>query len=92
MAALDLFGRRWALRLIWELRAGEVGARDLRNRCDQMSSSVLYRRLSELSEAHIIDQDDQGDYRLSELGADLIKALTPLIEWSETWAADQGSE
>ncbi|WP_157545734.1 winged helix-turn-helix transcriptional regulator [Hamadaea tsunoensis] len=41
MAALDLFGRRWNLRVVWELRHGPVGFRDLRQRCDNMSSSVL---------------------------------------------------
>ena len=45
MAALDLLGRRWALRILWELRDGPVGARALRERCDGMSSSVLYERL-----------------------------------------------
>lgn len=92
MAALDLFGRRWALRLIWELRQGPVGARELRKRCDEMSSSVLYQRLSELSEARLLEQDERGDYRLSELGADLASALMPLIEWSERWAAAQESD
>ena len=51
MAALDLLGRRWALRLLWELRGGPVGARALRERCDGMSSSVLYERLTELRTA-----------------------------------------
>ncbi len=89
MAALDLFGRRWALRLIWELRQGAVGARELRKRCDDMSSSVLYHRLSELTEAKLIEQDVRGDYRLSDLGADLASALVPLIDWSQAWAAAQ---
>ena len=26
MAAMDLLGRRWALRILWELRAGPTGA------------------------------------------------------------------
>ncbi len=92
MAALDLFGRRWALRLIWELRHGSVGARDLRERCDEMSSSVLYQRLSELTEAKLLEKDDRGDYRLSELGADLTNALVPLVKWSESWAVAQGDD
>jgi hypothetical protein len=44
MAALDLLGRRWSLRLLWELRGGPVGARALLERCDGLSSSVLYDR------------------------------------------------
>ena len=51
MAVLDLIGRRWTLRILWELRDGPQGARALRDRCDAMSPSVLYQRLAELGRA-----------------------------------------
>ena len=51
MAAMDLLGRRWALRVLWELRAGPVGARAVLGRCEGLSSSVLYERLRDLSDA-----------------------------------------
>jgi DNA-binding HxlR family transcriptional regulator len=86
MAALDLLGRRWALRLLWELRAEPLGARALRQRCDAMSSSVLYERLTELNAAGLITKDDNGDYTLTALGADLGAALDPLDQWSQRWA------
>ncbi|MCP3936860.1 MAG: helix-turn-helix transcriptional regulator [Actinomycetia bacterium] len=89
MAALDLLGRRWALRLIWELRDGSIGARDLRQRCDGMSSSVLYDRLKELGEAGLVEKDDEGGYRLSEIGSALGAAILPLIRWSSDWDASQ---
>ena len=54
MAALDLLGRRWALRILWELRDGPLGARALLSRCGQMSSSVLYERLRELTGAGLV--------------------------------------
>jgi DNA-binding HxlR family transcriptional regulator len=86
MAALDLLGRRWSLRLLWELRDGPVGARTLRDRCDAMSSSVLYARLAELSDAGLVDKDPRGDYTLTPIGADLGRALAPLDKWSRRWA------
>lgn len=89
MAALDLLGRRWALRLIWELRDGPVGARDLRQRCDGMSSSVLYDRLRELADAGLLERNDEGHYRLSEVGSELGAAILPLIQWSSDWEAAQ---
>ena len=85
MAALDLFGRRWALRIIWELRDGPVGARDLQRRCDGMSSSVLYQRLNELQDARLIAKDDTGDYELTTIGGSLSGALAPLTEWANDW-------
>lgn len=87
MAAMDLLGRRWTLRILWELRHGPLGARALRHRCDAMSSSVLYERLSDLGGAGLIHQDDQGQYGLTALGARLGKALEPLGAWAGDWAA-----
>jgi DNA-binding HxlR family transcriptional regulator len=87
MAALDLLGRRWALRVLWELRAGPVGARDLLSRCAGLSSSVLYDRLRELSTADLIARTDDGAYALTPLGAGLGTALDPLNAWATHWAA-----
>jgi DNA-binding HxlR family transcriptional regulator len=86
MAALDLLGRRWALRILWELRDGPLGARALRERCDAMSSSVLYERLGELTEAGLVSREDGGDYALTALGASLGEALDPLDTWARRWA------
>jgi len=88
MAALDLLGRRWALRVLWELRDGPLGARALRERCDRMSTSVLYERLAELGDAGLIAQDDGDEYVLTPLGAELGAALAPLDAWSRRWAAE----
>ncbi len=93
MALLDLTGRRWALRVMWELsEAGNpLTFRDLRDRCAQMSSSVLTRRLDELCEAHLVTHDDTG-YMTTPLGLDLVKRLQPLIEWSGKWAEELHQE
>ena len=91
MAALDLLGRRWALRLLWELRAEPLGARALREQCDGMSSSVLYERLRELGAAGLIEKDEAGAYTLTRLGADLGVALEPLEQWSQGWAKHPGA-
>ena len=87
MAALDLFGRRWSLRIVWELRTGALGFRALRQRCDDMSSSVLRQRLSELVDAGIVEQRPDTAYALTELGRDAHRALRPLVRWSNDWAA-----
>ncbi|WP_181774338.1 winged helix-turn-helix transcriptional regulator [Amycolatopsis pittospori] len=84
MAALDLLGRRWTLRVIWELRQGRVGFRELQRRCERMSSSVLSTRLGELTEARIVDATDDG-YHLTPLGEDLLNALHPLENWGLAW-------
>lgn len=85
MAAMDLLGRRWALRILWELRDGPIGARALRTRCDGMSSSVLYDRLRELTAATLVEQTHEGAYALTETGRALGQALRPLDDWAVAW-------
>lgn len=92
MAVLDLLGRRWALRILWELRDGPRGARELRQRCDAMSPSVLYQRLAELGTAGLIEQDADSRYRLTPLGDSLGSAIAPLDRWARTWAAQTAAD
>ncbi|MGW0702378.1 winged helix-turn-helix transcriptional regulator [Streptomyces sp. NPDC002867] len=87
MAALDLLGRRWTMRILWELSLAPAGFRELQRRCERMSSSVLATRLAELTDAHLLTLHDDG-YRLTPLGADLVEALQSLTTWSRRWAAE----
>jgi DNA-binding HxlR family transcriptional regulator len=90
MAALDLLGRRWALRVLWELRDEPAGFRDLQARCDDMSSSVLRDRLGELTEAGLVGKDERDLYVLTPLGRDLGQAIAPLDAWARRWARTRG--
>lgn len=87
MALLDLLGRRWAMRIIWELRDQPLSFRELRERCDAMSPTVLNGRLHELRETAIVELAEPGGYRLSTTGKSLLKAMMPLLTWSEEWQA-----
>jgi len=84
MALLDLLGRRWALRIIWELRDSSLRFRGLRENCDGLSPTILNQRLKELREAGIVVLEDQG-YALTNQGGDLFAALAPLHRWAESW-------
>jgi DNA-binding HxlR family transcriptional regulator len=86
MALLDLLGRRWALRVIWELRDGPLAFTALQNRCEGMSSSVLSQRLQELRAAGIVEVGE-GGYRLGAEGARLLDVYPPLGAWADRWAA-----
>lgn len=84
MALFDLLGRRWALRLLWELRDGPESFRSLRARCDQMSPSVLNQRLAELRAAGVVERMRAG-YTLTPDGQALLRALAPLSRWAARW-------
>ena len=87
MALLDLLGRRWSLRVLWELRDGSAPSfRELQARCGDISSSVLNDRLRELRDAGIVDAEQSSGYRLSREGLALIEALAPMDAWAKRWA------
>jgi len=87
MALLDLLGRRWALRVLWELRDGSAPTfRELQARCGDVSSSVLNDRLGELRDAGIVSSQPGGGYRLTAEGDHLLGALAPLDAWAKRWA------
>ncbi len=86
MAALDLLGRRWTLRVLWELRHEMLSFRELRSRCDSMSPSVLNTRLSELREAGLVATNTSGGYRLTDPGRGLLNAMAPLDDWAKAWS------
>src|SRR5947209_1636582 len=81
MALLDLLGRRWALRAIWELRADQLTFRELQSRCGSISSSVLNDRLTELRGAGIVESAERG-YRLTDEGRKLLDLYPPLQAWA----------
>jgi DNA-binding HxlR family transcriptional regulator len=83
---LDLLGRRWALRVLWELRAEPVGFGDLQARCDGMSTSVLSQRLGELREAGLVEHRARGGYALTDPGAKLLARLKFFDDWASEWA------
>lgn len=87
---LDLLGRRWALRVLWELRGAELLAFSaLREACDEMSTGVLSQRLRELVDAGIAERGPHG-YALSEQGRELLGLLGPLDAWAKRWARRSG--
>ncbi len=87
MAALDLLGRRWALRLIWELRAGPLTFRAVQSACEGVSPTVLNTRLRELRELRVVESTAEG-YALTATGRSLGEALAPLDRWARRWARE----
>jgi len=86
MALLDLLGRRWALRILWELRDGPLSFNELQRRCDRMSPSTLSQRLAELTEAKLLEPTAEGAHRPTRQAKRLGDLLMPLDAWAKKWA------
>lgn len=87
MAALDLLGRRWSLRILWELRLAPLTFRALQDACGGLSPSVLQQRLNDLREAGLLLHDGTNGYALTDEARKLQPILLTLNDWAEAWAA-----
>jgi DNA-binding HxlR family transcriptional regulator len=83
MALLDLLGRRWTLRVLWELRELTLTSRALRQACDNASPTVLQARLAELRQAGFVELKPGRGYRLTARGKELLGILLPLHRFAE---------
>jgi DNA-binding HxlR family transcriptional regulator len=84
MALLDILGQRWVLRIIWELRDAPLTFRALRERCDQISPTVLNQRLALLRENGLLELVDAG-YQPTQSCKELGTILMQLSDWSKSW-------
>jgi len=84
MAVFDLLGRKWNMRIMWELSSAPLSFRSLQHQCDGMSPSVLNTRIKQLTEAELVYTTSDG-YKLTELGLSLMNTLNPLREWAIEW-------
>ena len=86
MVLLDLLGRRWSLRILWELRDQSLTSRALRTACDEASPTVLQARLSELRKAGFIELVPASGYGLTGIGQELLETFLPLHRFAERWS------
>jgi DNA-binding HxlR family transcriptional regulator len=89
MALLDLLGRRWTLRIVWELRDEPRRFRALQDLIGA-SPTIVNARLAELRAARLVELDAEAGYRLTALGRELLALFLPLHRWSEKWARALG--
>src|SRR6185295_4332977 len=91
MALLDRLGRRWTLRIIWELREDRrLTSRALRTACDEASPTIMQARLSELREAGFVELVQGDGYRLTASGRELSRDLMPLHRFAARWSKRAG--
>lgn len=87
MRLLDMLGKRWTLRILWELREDSLTFRELQQRCDNLSPTSLNSRLKELRTLNLITHGESG-YEYTKQGQELGGHLLALSHWAETWGKD----
>lgn len=90
MVALDLLGRRSALRILWELREGTPMTFRVLQEAAATNPSLLNTRLGELRAAGVVAHEGEG-YLLTASGQQLLRALRPLVDWASAWGGAQSA-
>jgi len=90
MVLLDLLGRRWTLRILWELRSARLTSRALRAACDDASPTILQTRLAELRDAGFVELVPAEGYGLTPLGRELCETFLPLHRFADRWRKREG--
>ena len=84
MALLEILGRRWTLRVLWEMRNAPLSFRALQQASGGLSPTVLNQRLKELRSNGIIALTDNG-YDMTPAGRDLLVHVLELDKWAKAW-------
>lgn len=87
MALFDLLGRTWAMGVLWQLQDGPYTFRELQQRCESISPTILNSRIKDLREAEMAERTLEG-YQLTERGGRLIQLIRPFGDWSREWARE----
>ncbi len=85
MVLLDVLGKRWTLRILWELTQGPATFRELQRRCDGISPTIVNDRVRELRELGFVTREAEG-YGLTPIGHDLAQQFVNLEAWANRWA------
>jgi DNA-binding HxlR family transcriptional regulator len=85
MLLIDLLGRKWMMRIIWELNQEKCSFRNLQKRCGNISPTVLNNRMKELIAANIVTKARPNGYQLTDIGLELIELFQPLNSWVKKW-------
>lgn len=87
--AFDFLGKRWNAVILGTLASGPTTFRELSRAIGRISDSVLSGRLSELTDAGLIERNvSEGppvsvSYRLSKSAIALIPALERIAQWAQ---------
>lgn len=81
----ELLGDRWTIHLIRDLLTGTSRFNEFVRGNPGLSRALLSRRLQQLIRAGVVEQDDDGNYRLTPSGRDLESVVFGLATWGARW-------
>lgn len=83
---IDMLGKKWMMRIIWEMSKGPCTFRELQSRCGNISPTSVNLRLKELVKKNLVAKSKPNGYCLSPLGEELMELFEPLNTWVKKWS------
>jgi len=83
---IDILGKKWVLRILWELKDSPCTFRELQSRCGGLSPTILNTRIKDLCTTQLVHKSQDSGYTLSKQGCELIEHFYPLNEFANRWA------
>jgi DNA-binding HxlR family transcriptional regulator len=97
-ACMTLLGGAWTPNVIWYLSGGPRRFGELRRDIPRISAKVLAARLKILEEKGVVHREvlptspPSVEYRLTELGADLLPVIDAIVKVGHRLSLDHGTE
>ena len=88
---VELIGKRWSAGILVAIARDAHRFGEIVNAVSGLSDRLLAQRLRELEVAELVAREVipstpvQVRYHLTESGADLLRAMEPVIEWGQRW-------
>jgi len=95
---MTLLGGAWTPNVIWYLSGGPRRFGELRRDIPRISAKVLAARLKILEEKGVVHREvlptspPSVEYRLTELGADLLPVIDAIVKVGHRLSLDHGTE
>jgi DNA-binding HxlR family transcriptional regulator len=86
---IDILGKKWVLRILWELSNTPCTFRELQSRCGDLSPTIINTRIKDLCEAQLVYKSPETGYTLSPAGNELVTLFSPINEFAERWVKEK---
>jgi DNA-binding HxlR family transcriptional regulator len=86
---IDILGKKWVLRILWELNHSPCTFRELQSRCGDLSPTIINTRIKDLCEAQLVYKSPETGYTLSPAGNELVALFHPINAFAEHWVKEK---
>ena len=83
---IDILGKKWVLRILWELKESSCTFRELQRRCGDLSPTIINTRIKDLCAAQLVNKSPESGYALTQLGDELIELFYPINDFANRWS------